>query len=360
MNRKIRILLLLLLYISNIHAINVVFRLDDPLPKYDSITMRVVSLFNDKQLPLVVAMIPFDSKGLAIKPISNIDSMQIEAMSGDNIEIALHGFSHENFNNKGEFGGSDKKDALYRITKGKNALEMLFDKQITTFIPPYNKWNENTISGMQLNDLGNLSADMYIPIYAKEISYFPETLGPLMINEGIWDAAERVIFNCKVADAIVVVMFHAYDLPDEHSWESLAKLLDACKTNEKIKCHTFQSLQKSGVSSSVARYRANHLHSGLQKYFLHPGVLYSTELCWLVHVLNAILYALVPLLLLIGWFYSKKTIYLLATVVGSSLFGVLALLYVTGPMKLLVIDIVYVCGVGICIFGLNKIIRYKR
>lgn len=43
------------------HAVHVVFRLDDPRPVYDSITMRVVQLFNAKQVPLTIAMVPCDS-----------------------------------------------------------------------------------------------------------------------------------------------------------------------------------------------------------------------------------------------------------------------------------------------------------
>ena len=238
-------------------------------------------------------------------------------------------------------------------------LQAIFDKRITTFIPPFNAWNEHTLSAMRMHGMNAISADMFTPIYADSVHYFPETLGYLMAQKGMWNAAEEAILGCKEKDAVCVVMFHAYDLPDEQSWVQLECLLDRCKANEDVQCHTYQSLLESGVESSATRYRANQLRCGLQKYCLHEGVLHTTWLCWIVHVLNALLYALLPLLLLVGWYRNRKPLWLIAAIVGCLAFGGLALCSVMGPMKLLAVDMVYVVIVGMVLWGVGKI-RCKK
>lgn len=350
--RKLLIICLILMAVQ-VHAVNVVFRLDDPRPACDSVSMRVVKLFNAKKVPLTIAMIPCDSCESIITSLISTSSQHIAAIQQDNIELALHGLTHQNINGAGEFGGLDSTEAVRRIAKGKHALQAIFDKQITTFIPPFNSWNEHTLTALRIHGMNVISADMFTPIYADSVHYFPETLGHLMDQKGMWRAAEEAIMGCEEKDAVCAVMFHAYDLPDEQSWEQLESLLDACKTNEDVQCHTYQSLLASGVESSATRYRANQLHSGLQKYCLHEGVLHTTWLCWLVHLLNALLYALLPLLLLVGWYRHRKPLWLIAAIVGCLVFDGLALWSVLGPMKLLALDLVYVVitCVGSCVIS---------
>lgn len=291
-------------------------------------------------------------------PIS-ANSQYIAEIQQDNIELAIHGLTHQNINGAGEFGGLDSIEAVRRIAKGKQALQAIFDKEISTFIPPFNAWNEHTLTAMRMHGMNVISADIFTPIYADSVHYFPETLGHLMAQKGIWRAAEEAIMGCAEKDAICVVMFYAYDLPDEQSWEQLESLLDACKANEDVQCHTYQSLLAIGVESSATRYRANQLRSGLQKYYLHEGVLHTTWLCWLVHVLNAFLYALLPLVLLVGWFRQRKPLWLIVAIVGCLVFGGLVLCSVMGPMKLLALDLVYVAIVGMVLWGVSKV-RCKK
>lgn len=240
--------------------------------------------------------------------------------------------------------------AQRRVLAGKGVLNSCISQDIVTFIPPFNAFNDSTLLAIQDNGLFILSADMYSIIYRSGIQYYPETLGHLMKSKGIWHTAEDAIFGCNQKDAICVVMFHAYDLPDEASWLRLANLLDACKADKNVHLHTFRSLYESGNLSSQYRYRANQLHSLLQKHLLHPGVLHTTWLCWLVHLLNALMYALLPLLaLLMGWcvlLCKKLLLPKLAVVVAllqSAAFFALAILQIGSPMKLLALDFL-LCG----------------
>ena len=290
-----------------------------------------------------------------ITPPISTTSRYIAEIQQDNIELALHGLTHQNINGAGEFGSLDSTEALRRIAKGKQALQAIFDKQITTFIPPFNAWNEHTLSAMRMHGMNAISADMFTPIYADSVHYFPETLGHLMALKGMWRTAEEAIMGCEEKNAVCVVMFHAYDLPDEQSWEQLESLLDACKANKNVELHTFRSLYESGNLSSQYRYAANQMHSLLQKHFLHLGVLHTTWLCWLLHVMNALLYALLPLVLLVGWLRRRQVLWLIATIAGCLAFGGLALWSVMGPMKLLALDLVYVAIVGVVLWMVSKV-----
>lgn len=228
-------------------------------------------------------------------------------------------------------------------------------QKVSTFIPPYNAFNYATLEAMKDNGLFILSADMFTNIYRDGIQYYPETLGHLMAKKGIWQAAEDAIFGCKEKNAIGVVMFHAYDLPNEASWQRLENLLDGCKADKHVELHTFQSLYESGNSSTQYRYKANQMKSLLQKYLLHSGMLHTTWLCWLVHMLNALMYALVAWVMLAlvlmvtkirfaAKIFRKSWVIIVVAAI-SLLFFILPLLQIGSPLKLLAVDM-SVSGVG--------------
>lgn len=318
-------------------AVKVVFRLDDPTISADSVTMRVLHLFNEKEVPLTIAMIPCDS---AEQPYIVTDSTYLKELLKPNIEIALHGYNHADINQHGEFGSLDLAETNRRIKLGKEILESQLGKEIVTFIPPFNAINEYVPQVILENGLYILSSNMYGNAYEYGIQYFPETLDKSISKKGFLSAAVEAIGK-GWDDEVCVLMFHHYDFTYEKSWIRLNNILDSCIANPNIELHTFRSLCESGECSDYHRYRANQLRSGLQKYCLHEGVLHTTWMCWLVHVLNALIYALLPLLLLIVW-RKGRPLYIVAAICGSLLFGTLALLRIVSPLKLLALDVLCV------------------
>jgi hypothetical protein len=354
---KISLFLLFSLFTLNIHAVKVVFRFDDPRLIADSVSMRVVQLFNRKNIPLSIAVVPCDCNKTAIFPTS-MDSLYITELSSGNIEIVQHGLTHQDINYNGEFGGLDSIESMQRIVQGKSVLQTVIHKEITTFIPPFNAYNSYTEEAILQNGMSILSADIYNKAYHKELQYFPETLGHLMAQKGIWCAAREAIMNCYEPNAICVVMFHAYDLPDERTWHILEQLLDDCKHSPSVELYTFQSLHKSGIQSSKYRYYANQLESGLQKYCLHKGVLHSTFICILVHILNALCLALLPLIVLFfirkrsdsQWF--RISVITISYSTSISIFTI-AYLHLMGPITLLA------CSIGLTSILLSYIFVYR-
>ena len=352
-SKSILVILILLLTTVRVFSVNVVFRFDDPTISSDSITLRVLRLFNEKQVPLSIGMIPCDSNEL---PFEVIDSVYLNMLQSSNIEIALHGLNHANINGGGEFGCIDSIETERRIRLGKTILESQLGKDIVTFIPPYNTINRFVPKVLLNNGMYILSSDMYDYSYDNQIQYFPETLDKDLDRKGFVTAAKEAIDNAFDTE-MCVLMFHVYDLGDEVTWQRLTDVLDYCVAHPNIELHTFRSLYENGERSSYNRYRANQMKSGLQKYFLHKGVLHTTRLCWFVHILNALLYALIPLLLLIGIgkmrSYYRNTIYAIVAF-GCVAFFMLAFFNVLGPLKLLGVDILFVLITLVLTHGIYK------
>ena len=101
-----------------VHAIHVVFRLDDPTLQYDSVSIRALKLFNHKQVPLSIAIVSCDKLEQPILPVTHDDSLYLSELQNDNIELTLHGLTHQDINFQGEFGGLTYAEAAKRIRIG--------------------------------------------------------------------------------------------------------------------------------------------------------------------------------------------------------------------------------------------------
>lgn len=146
-------------------------------------------------------------------------------------------------------------------------------------------------------------------------------------------------------NAVCVIMFHAYDLQDTSSWNQLKEILSYCKSDSNVELYTFSSLYNSGETSNWLRYRANQFSSGLSKMLLNQGVLHSTWLCVLIHVINALIHVLLSIIgvLLLFFFNShstiEKTSYCIILVgVGMFVFCI-AWFHLLSPLKLLLLSV---------------------
>ena len=298
MGKRVFILFALLLCILNVQAIKVVFRLDDPKLRYDSVDFRIIQLFVEKDVPLCVGMIPCDMKEVPYEPD---DTAYLALLNSPSIEVCLHGYTHIQTGVRGEFCSLSREEIERRISEGKRALKRYISKDIITFIPPWNAYNKDLPYVLRNNGFRIISGELFDECLAwmpkdVDMNYMPETLGHLMVQEGIWNAARNSIFENKEKDVVCIVMLHKCDLPDENSWKILEDLLDDCKKSDNIELYTFSALYHSGEQMNMIRYNANLLSGGLAKIVLSKGVMYPTWVCYMVHVLNAVLYALIAMI----------------------------------------------------------------
>mgnify|MGYP002521716769 FL=1 len=340
-NRYLVFIATLWLVCSPVRGVDVVFRYDDLTLNPNETDKKVVALFSELNVPLSIAVIPCDSNE---QPIPSTDSTLLARLQSSNFEVALHGLTHQDLQHKGEFGALNEEETYRRIHKGKQILESVTGKTIHTFIPPYNAINTYVPMALQRDSVSIMSADMFNTIRG-DIQYYPETLGHLMEQMGIWNAARTTISQCREKDAICVVMFHAYDLSTDSDWQQLRELLAYCQSSSAVRLFTFSSLRASGNCSDYVRYRANQLENGLQKQLLQHGVLHSTWRCVVLHLLNALLYALlaIPFGMLCYRRATNKT-WRLAVSICFLLIGIgsflSAWLHILGPLKLLAISVV--------------------
>lgn len=271
--------------------VTVVFRYDDYSAKTDfaAFEMQMFGLFIEHQIPLTVGVIPSISAGDAHEssPQSllrmtqgRIQPLKQMLVSGQ-CEIAQHGFSHQT-NRRGrfytEFMGLPFPAQVERIGQGRVQLEADFDTSITTFIPPWNRFDENTLRALDLAGFKTLSAGaQFSAAHAVKLKLVPLTCQLREARKAIDEARQGG------GKTVVVVLFHAYDFSEiscdkgRMALSDLATLLLELKASQSIKFRTlsqvadefpclggeymerFSSIQQLGVQQLLPRSLRTYL-----------------------------------------------------------------------------------------------------
>lgn len=71
------------------------------------------------------------------------------------ISVMLHGYSHKDYKNGYEFEADN--DLYFKVKKGKEYLQELFDVKITTFVPPHNSLSKEGLDAIIKNRLNILT-----------------------------------------------------------------------------------------------------------------------------------------------------------------------------------------------------------
>jgi peptidoglycan/xylan/chitin deacetylase (PgdA/CDA1 family) len=154
--------------------ITVVFRYDDYSERSPtSLEADLIAAFQEHDIPCTLGIIPYVSTGVEhdpypqrVMPLSQEKAAILkEAVASGIVEPALHGYSHQTVRDcprdgRGctEFVGSSYIDQLAKIGEGKRLLEDKFDARISTFIPPWNSYDENTLRCVEELGFNCLSA----------------------------------------------------------------------------------------------------------------------------------------------------------------------------------------------------------
>ena len=288
--RKIVVASFFLFYIfgSALYAnqLKIVFRYDDFTLRNDLLNENVVRMFHKHHIPLVLGVIPCNNnEDINLQPnYSFLSKLKVSVQSGY-VEVALHGLNHTKQAN-GEFGALTIEEQYRRMSKGKNILDSIFESKITTtFIPPWNAYDSNTLKVMQKLGFNSISSALCIgqSWTNSRISYYPETIedfGTLL----------SVLEHNKNRDGVVVVMFHRYTFKKIFTLAQLDSLLTKINKLSCQKCVTFNQLNKEKEVSDISRMHAN-MESNLMSKQLHlNGVIQTTTFAIFVRILNVILY----------------------------------------------------------------------
>lgn len=289
---KYLLVTILIIISSNISALNVVLRYDDPTLQPDSVTYEMLTFLAENNVPITLAVIPCDENEDYILPT---DSNWMKLLKADNVEIALHGLTHQDLG-KGEFGNLSFEESYRRLEKGKTFLESQL-KPITTFIPPFNAYNNNTLDALDSLNFTIISTDLftYQCTSNKNIQYYPETLGHTMKN-GVFDAAIDALEKNLNKPALCVIMLHHYDINTPESFNKLKDLVDYLLNNNDINLLKFNQLIALGENGNSKRFQRNCNYHLLYKKLDLGGALYNEQFLLALKSLNTLIYIIIAIL----------------------------------------------------------------
>lgn len=148
----------------------VAFRLDDIQDYWlNGVQIKVMEIFDEKNLPLTIGII-----GNEIGEDPEIVSYINQTIHKNLLEIANHGWNHEDFTE------SDQETQSLLIKQTNKKLQHLFGVMPSVFIPPYNKFDNGTISAMKENNITHFSSSITLssplfPLENSSLYHFPES-----------------------------------------------------------------------------------------------------------------------------------------------------------------------------------------
>jgi hypothetical protein len=204
--------------------LRIIVRLDDCYLSGDPNTERIIQLFAKYKTPINAGIIPLKRASDTFNPV------YLKPYT----EIFVHGYKHEK-EGTDEFTGLSYITQWNKIRSGKSMME---SKGVypCCFAPPWNSYDENTLSALSNLDFLIISGNEFGPKNNNKIKYVPSTC------YSVKDALV-LIKNGSVYSGIIVLLIHPYEFNSENDFILLEKLLISAKTNN------VQSLYFSNLTS---------------------------------------------------------------------------------------------------------------
>jgi peptidoglycan/xylan/chitin deacetylase (PgdA/CDA1 family) len=191
----------------------VAFRLDDIQDFYLApAQLAVISVFEEKNAPLTIGVIG----GVIGTDQKLISAIKTGLASENPIEIASHSWNNKILTTMA------KKDQEDLITKTNDKIKTVFESQPTTFIPPENVFNNDTLSVLKNNGFTHISYDATEvdppPFKKSDFYHFPilPSTADLDVETGVWHPLSNEQIIEKIDQSLfdygyAVVMMHPYE-----------------------------------------------------------------------------------------------------------------------------------------------------
>lgn len=259
-------------------TIKVAFRFDDYSTSSNTeIEMRILQAFSDSGVPVTFAVIPFEAAGYADGKISNPTPLCNEkaqilkrAAESNLLEVALHGYTHGSIRtgDPAEFIGYGVEHQKARIIEGKSLLENITGFPVVTFVPPWNQYDNDTLSALESAKFMLLSARADAPFHGNStLAFLPATTGVRHARKAI-EAARN-----EPGDNIVVILLHEYDFSEIDSirgcinFDEFLQLLTWIKRQVDVDILSLAQVYKQSADLSSTRYESNR-RSGIMSRLL--------------------------------------------------------------------------------------------
>ncbi len=202
--------------------VNVVFRLDDySACSNTDMELRIIDAFRKNDACITLGVIPYVCAEDIHDPSAQ-DVIPLTSMKGDILkngvnegilDVALHGYSHQTISAKQwtEFSGLDYNSQVERLAKGKKFLEGMIDTAISTFVPPWNRYDLNTLRALEKLGFSTLSANNKIGqvTEACKLNFLPYSCNLSKLRHAV--KASRTSSDTQ---PVIVVLFHEYDFKE--------------------------------------------------------------------------------------------------------------------------------------------------
>ena len=248
--------------------INVVFRCDDySAHSSNEMELRIIDAFRKNEAFITFGVIPFPGDGDCHDPSPQV-TVPLTSKKGDILkqgfedgilDIALHGYSHQTINAKNftEFSGLDYNTQIERLTNGKKFLEGVIDVPLTTFIPPWNKYDLNTLRALEVLGFSTLSANIINGEATEDskLNFLPASCGLPRLRDAV-KAARTSSDN----QPLIVVLFHNHDFreinnnPESITFQEFCALLNWLKSQRDVRLLSISQATKVINDLSANRF----------------------------------------------------------------------------------------------------------
>ena len=201
--------------------VNLVFRYDDYAT--NSVTeaeLQILEAFRKHGIPITFGVIPFKVSGNVEDP-SPREFLPLDSIKGEILkkgyeegilEISMHGYSHQSNSSDylSEFANLDLEQQVNRLARGKTYLQDLTGAPVTTFLPPWNTYDGNTLSALETAGFTTLSANKKgLAVKGSGLLYLPVSCELTELKDAI-----RAARKSSDKQPLVVALLHDYDFLD--------------------------------------------------------------------------------------------------------------------------------------------------
>lgn len=360
-------------------GVTVVFRYDDPSARTSTeMETKLIGVFRRFNMCCTFAVVPCVCAGDSHDPgpqeylplPEEKAQLFASAVREGVLEIAQHGCSHQTNGLQGEnyseFAGLGYEEQLEKIQRGKQFLEGELGLSITTFVPPWNRYDANTLKALEKAGFACLSASMGGPAQAaRSLRFLPATGG----LSGIQNAVS-VAQQSRDPSPVVVVLFHESDFQEANplrgqvTLDYLSQMLGWLSRERDVRVQPIGRVQHL----SKERYVANRR----MRYFLpvrlqaSPGIYLSetNSALRLVVFYGGILLVVAILTLVVSMLVFRNASVMISRLVllSALLFPVGVSVWTFHDMQVSVKGLMsVVCGLGYCLGAWSaSLLRYCR
>ena len=202
-------------------VVTVILRYDDYSSRSATdVEVALIRILEERHIQCTFGVIPYVVAGDFHDPAPQkripLSSQKAEllrnAVAKGAVDVALHGYTHQTavrsvHGDYSEFSGISYDEQVRKLSEGKQLLEGLLNVRISTFIPPWNSYDANTLRAMECLHMGCLSASLRsVPKALLNLKYLPQTASLPDLRKAVELAKTE-----RDSEPIICLVFHAYD-----------------------------------------------------------------------------------------------------------------------------------------------------